>query len=74
MRVKTLLGLLAILIFVGVLAVIVATSIRGTQNITNTDAETIYVWHDDSRHVTCWIYALNYKGGLSCIPDSQLDQ
>lgn len=26
------------------------------------------VFHDDQRAVTCWSYA----GGLSCIPDSQL--
>lgn len=27
-----------------------------------------YVFHDDQRAVTCW----SYSGGLSCIPDSQL--
>ncbi|SIR97537.1 hypothetical protein [Pseudomonas putida] len=26
------------------------------------------VFHDDQRAVTCW----SYSGGLSCIPDSQL--
>lgn len=32
----------------------------------------IEVWHDDQRHVTCWIYHAGHKGGLSCIPDQNL--
>ncbi|HDS1791583.1 hypothetical protein OO256_28885 [Pseudomonas sp. DCB_CB] len=28
----------------------------------------LQVFHDDQRAVTCW----SYSGGLSCIPDSQL--
>lgn len=32
----------------------------------------IKVWHDDQRHVTCWVYLGYKRGGLSCIPDSQL--
>lgn len=32
----------------------------------------IKVWHDDQRQVTCWVYVGNKRGGLSCIPDSQL--
>lgn len=32
----------------------------------------IKVWHDDQRRVTCWVYLGYKRGGLSCIPDSQL--
>lgn len=32
----------------------------------------IGVWHDDKRQVTCWVYVGYRRGGLSCIPDSQL--
>ena len=33
----------------------------------------VRVFHDDSRSVTCWLYQGGNQGGLSCIPDSQLD-
>lgn len=33
----------------------------------------IRVWHDDAHSVTCWVYKGIKRGGLSCIPDSQLD-
>lgn len=33
----------------------------------------VEVIRDQKRSVTCWIYSENiYKGGISCIPDSQL--
>ena len=33
----------------------------------------VEVIHDDKRAVTCWVYSgYHYKGGISCIPDSQL--
>ncbi len=32
----------------------------------------VHVFHDDKRAVTCWIYDGPSKGGISCIPDSQL--
>ncbi|MBC3411323.1 hypothetical protein HU720_08400 [Pseudomonas sp. SWRI51] len=33
----------------------------------------VEVIHDDKRAVTCWVYSgFYYKGGISCIPDSQL--
>ena len=33
----------------------------------------VEVIHDDKRAVTCWGYSGHYyKGGISCIPDSQL--
>lgn len=33
----------------------------------------IEVIHDKKRSVTCWIYSSGtYKGGISCIPDSQI--
>ncbi|OUM34436.1 hypothetical protein B8W72_10515 [Pseudomonas putida] len=33
----------------------------------------VEVIHDDKRAVTCWVYSGQYyKGGISCIPDSQL--
>ncbi|MFJ4457675.1 hypothetical protein ACIP1G_27860 [Pseudomonas sp. NPDC089392] len=33
----------------------------------------VEVIHDDKRAVTCWVYSgYYYKGGISCIPDSQL--
>jgi hypothetical protein len=56
------------------LIVVFLLSFRGTQNATATNAETIIVWHDDNRAVTCWVYGIGHKGGLSCIPDSQLEQ
>ena len=36
------------------------------------DNSPIKVWHDDQRRVTCWSYGYDNRGGLSCIPDSQL--
>lgn len=34
---------------------------------------TIEVIHDDKRGVTCWVYSgFSNRGGISCIPDSQL--
>ncbi|MCP1601440.1 hypothetical protein J2S82_003397 [Aeromonas caviae] len=32
----------------------------------------IFVWHDDQRRVTCWVYIGNQEGGISCLPDGQL--
>ena len=32
----------------------------------------VSVFHDDRRGTTCWIYDGPSKGGISCIPDSQL--
>lgn len=33
----------------------------------------VEVIHDDKRAVTCWVYSGHYyMGGISCIPDSQL--
>ncbi|MGV0315188.1 hypothetical protein ACKU3N_004585 [Pseudomonas putida] len=32
----------------------------------------VEVIHDDIRSVTCWVFRERYKGGISCIPDSQL--
>lgn len=32
----------------------------------------IYVIKDKDNNVTCWIFRDSYKGGISCIPDSQL--
>ncbi|MCO7055152.1 hypothetical protein ACUZXZ_16435 [Pseudomonas juntendi] len=32
----------------------------------------VEVIHDDKRAVTCWVFRGSYKGGISCIPDSQL--
>lgn len=31
----------------------------------------IKVWHDDQRAVTCWLYG-GTKGGISCLPDSEI--
>jgi len=36
--------------------------------------EGIQRWHDDEFNVTCWVYKSGYSGGLSCIPDSELDK
>lgn len=33
---------------------------------------TVEVIHDNKRSVTCWVYSSFYQGGISCIPDSQL--
>jgi hypothetical protein len=35
-------------------------------------AEDVRVWHDDARHVTCWIASDQNGIGLSCLPDSAL--
>ncbi|MEK2607834.1 hypothetical protein WLF18_01750 [Pseudomonas shirazensis] len=32
----------------------------------------VTVWHDDERSVTCWVLWSSNRGGISCIPDSQL--
>jgi len=32
----------------------------------------ITVYHDDKRGVTCWVYRGYEEGSISCIPDSQL--
>ena len=32
----------------------------------------VYVMHDDMRNVTCWVY--DFYGGISCIPDRELDK
>ena len=34
----------------------------------------VSVWHDDQRNVTCWLFWAYRKGGISCLPDSQLQQ
>ncbi|EKT4479440.1 hypothetical protein QEL91_005191 [Pseudomonas putida] len=32
----------------------------------------VSVFHDDERGATCWIFDNFNRGGISCIPDSQL--
>lgn len=32
----------------------------------------VRVFHDDERGATCWLYGFTPPGGISCIPDSQL--
>ena len=32
----------------------------------------VRVYHDDERGTTCWLYGFSSPGGISCIPDSQL--
>ncbi|MDZ5602551.1 hypothetical protein SJI00_07175 [Pseudomonas sp. RP23018S] len=32
----------------------------------------VSVIHDDERNVTCWLFWSFNRGGISCIPDSQL--
>ncbi|WP_336334299.1 hypothetical protein [Pseudomonas putida] len=32
----------------------------------------IGVFHDDEHGATCWIFQMGSAGGISCIPDSQL--
>jgi hypothetical protein len=32
----------------------------------------VNVFHDDARGATCWLYEQGVRGGISCIPDSQL--
>jgi hypothetical protein len=34
----------------------------------------VNVWHDDERNVTCWIFVGLERGGISCIPDWQLQE
>lgn len=41
--------------------------------ISGDEYSTVIVVHDDERNVTCWIYKDGYAGGISCIPDSQLN-
>ncbi len=43
-------------------------------NETYTYNQPIEVIHDDQRNVTCWIKGVNNGGGISCIPDSQLNK
>lgn len=39
------------------------------------DTNTITVWHDDQRAVTCWVYhdAWAKVGGISCLPDKDVN-
>lgn len=30
------------------------------------------VFHDDERGATCWTFGFDWRDGISCIPDSQL--
>lgn len=32
------------------------------------------IYHDDKNNVTCYIYSAYQQGGISCIPDDQLDK
>lgn len=32
----------------------------------------VLVFHDDERGAACWLYGFSSPGGISCIPDSQL--
>lgn len=32
----------------------------------------IVVWHDDERAVTCWVFYDGARGGISCLPDSEV--
>ena len=32
----------------------------------------VTVFHDDDWGATCWLYEQGVRGGISCIPDSQL--
>lgn len=32
----------------------------------------VTAFHDDARGATCWLYIQGVRGGISCIPDSQL--
>lgn len=34
----------------------------------------VKIIHDDEFFVTCWLYVLYNKAGISCIPDSQLER
>lgn len=35
---------------------------------------TVTWWHDDAHHVSCWVFNGWYKGGISCLPDSQVTE
>ncbi len=37
----------------------------------NTDYRLVYTFHDESKHVSCWMFS---GGGISCIPDNQLTE
>jgi hypothetical protein len=41
--------------------------------------DTTWIKHDDKRHATCYVYyykqiSTSAVGGISCVPDSQLNQ
>lgn len=43
---------------------------NGTEAKPNEGA-VITVWHDDARHVTCWLTNSGWRG-ISCLPDAQV--
>ena len=65
---KKLLFLLPVLLLVGCSAQ-ADTVMPGKEHLWN------YVdsIHDDSNHVTCYVFQLGYRSGISCLPDSQLN-
>ena len=30
--------------------------------------------HDDAHHVSCWAFHEGYAGGISCLPDSEVQR
>jgi len=46
--------------------------LRHQQNLLRSAHDNVTVFHDEKRKVTCWIYANGYQGGISCLPDGQV--
>jgi hypothetical protein len=36
-------------------------------------SDRVYTFHDETYHARCWVYHATNQGGISCIPDNQLE-
>jgi hypothetical protein len=64
------------LLLVGLAAIsLVACEGDGTEDANTDQGDGAYItfYHDDERDVSCWVYDEGYGGGISCIPDDQLN-
>ena len=68
--IKEWIGVGLILLFIAIVVMVVAAQ----PSVGDAGGMVIRVWHDDARAVTCWIADGSGKGGIACLPDSQIRQ
>ena len=47
--------------------------VSAAEPIAPSQSRYVSFYHDDDRRVSCWIYSNYYQGGISCIPDKDLN-